>query len=107
MIKSSKYDLYIITATSDIDGSEFVQKLKWIKRHIPEFNTKRLIACQDKYVIRGDVLVDDKIKNLEECEKYMNCILMDSPPNRECDKYTRIKSLKELPDILNTMFYND
>ena len=107
LIKSTKYDVYIITATSDEDGSELVQKIKWFKNYIPEFNTKRIISCCDKYVVRGDVLVDDKIDNLNSCKPYMQCILMDSPTNKDCNDYIRIKSLNELPDILEKMFYGD
>lgn len=107
LIKSTKYDIYIITATSDDDGQELVEKIRWFKRYIPKFNTKRIISCKDKYIIRGDVLVDDKIENLELCAPYMQCILMDSPTNKDCDKFIRIKSLKYLPDLLEQMFYND
>lgn len=107
LIKSNKYDVYIITATCDTDGSELAQKIKWLNKYLPEFNTKRIIACSDKYIIRGDVIIDDRIQNLELCEPYMHCILMDSPTNKDCNKYIRIKSLKELPDILEKMFYNN
>ena len=107
LIKSTKYDIYVITATSDDDGSELVEKIRWFKKYIPKFNTKRIISCNDKYVIRGDVIVDDKVSNLESCEPYMQCILMDSPTNKECDKYIRIRSLKYLPELLEKMFYND
>lgn len=107
LIKSTKYDIYIITATSDDDGSELVEKIKWFKKYIPKFNTKRIISCKDKYIIRGDVLVDDKVANLDLCAPYMQCVLMDSPTNQECDRYIRIRSLKYLPDLLEKMFYND
>lgn len=107
LIKSTKYDLLCVTATSDEDGSELVEKIKWFKKYIPEFNTKRIIACQDKHFIRGDIIVDDKVENLDSCAPYMQCILMDSPTNKDCKKYIRIHSLKELPDLLEQMFYNE
>lgn len=107
LIESAKYDVYIITATSDDDGLELVEKIKWFKKYIPNFNIKRIISCKDKYIIRGDVLVDDREYNLDTCAPYMQCILMDSPKNRNCTKYRRIKSLLELPDILEEMFFNN
>lgn len=107
LVKSTKYDIYVITATSDEDGSELQQKIRWFNKYIPEFNTKRIISCQDKYVIRGDVIVDDKIDNLDLCDPYMECILMDSPVNKNCDKYIRIKNLRELPELLDKMFYEN
>ena len=107
LIKSTLYDIYIVTATSDDDGSELVEKIRWFKNYIPNFDTKRIISCKDKYIIRGDVLVDDKVGNLDACNSYMQCILMDSPTNQECDKYIRIRSLKSLPDLLERMFYSE
>lgn len=106
LVKSTKYDVYIITATSDDEGIELNQKSKWLKKYIPEFNTKRLIACDDKYIIRGDIIVDDKIANLQMCEENMCCILMDSTTNKECKNYIRIKSLQELPQLLDEIFYS-
>lgn len=107
MINSTKYDLYIVTATSDDDGSELVEKIKWFKKYLPEFNIKRIISCQEKSIIRGDVIIDDKVENLQECAPYMQCILMDSPTNQDCTEFVRIKRLKELPEILEQMFYNE
>jgi len=107
LIKSTLYDIYIVTATSDDDGSELVEKIRWFKKYIPNFNTKRIISCRDKYIIRGDVLVDDKVDNLDECRPYMQCILMDSPTNKECNTYIRIRSLSSLPDLLERMFYSE
>lgn len=107
LIKSTKYDLYIVTATSDDDGSEYVEKIKWLKTYIKEFNIKRLISCQDKEIIRADVIIDDKVENLDKCAPFMHCILMDSPTNKDCDKYIRLDRMKNLPALLNQMFYND
>lgn len=107
LIRSTLYDLYVVTATSDEDGSELVEKIRWFNNYIPKFNTKRIIACRDKHIIRGDVLVDDKVSNLDACAPYMQCILMDSPTNQDCKDYIRIRSLKSLPPLLETMFYTD
>ena len=107
LINSERYDLYIVTATSDDDGSEYVEKIKWLKKYAKEFNIKRLISCQDKEIIRADVIVDDKVENLDKCAPFMQCILMDSPTNKDCDKYIRISRLKELPALLDEVFYNN
>lgn len=105
LIRSTMYDVYIVTATSSEDGSELTQKINWFRRYVPDFNTKRIIACEDKYIIRADLIVDDKIENLRKCKPYMKCILMDSPTNQGCKEFKRIKNLKELPDLLDKMFY--
>lgn len=107
MIASTHYDLYIVTATSDENSVEIAEKQRWLSKYLPEFNQKRLIACQEKEIIRGDVIIDDKVENLDKCAPFMHCILMDSPTNRDCNKYIRIQRLKELPALLDQMFYND
>ena len=106
LIKSERYDLYILTATSDLTGDEYKEKIAWIKEYLPEFNTKRLIACSDKEIVRGDVIIDDKVENLDKCAPFMQCILMDSPTNRDCDKYIRLDRMKNLPSLLDEIFYN-
>jgi 5'(3')-deoxyribonucleotidase len=107
LINSTRYDLYIVTATSDDDGSELQEKLRWLKKYLPEFNRKRIISCQDKEIIRADVIVDDKVENLQKCSPYMFCILMDSPTNKDCNEFVRISRLKELPSLLDEIFYNN
>jgi len=36
------------------------EKLEWIQEHFGEEYVKRVILCQDKTTVRGDILVDDK-----------------------------------------------
>ena len=42
---------------------------------------------------------------MDHCSPYMQCILMDSPTNKDCKDYIRIKSLTNLINILDSMFY--
>lgn len=106
LIKSTRYDLYIVSATTNYE-QEYEEKLNWLRKWLPEFNLKRFIACEDKEIIRADVIIDDKVENLDKCAPFMQCILMDSPTNKDCDKYIRLDRMKNLPALLNQMFYND
>jgi len=36
------------------------EKLEWIQEHFGEEYVKRVILCQDKTTVRGDILIDDK-----------------------------------------------
>ena len=103
LIKSQKYDIYIITACQT--NRELEEKCHWLENLVPEFKQERIIKCSEKYIIRGDVLVDDRIKNLEDCSPYMRCVLFDAPHNKDCDKFIRIKSLSELLPLLEEWFY--
>lgn len=93
LIESKKFDVFIITACCT--NHELDEKYKWFDKMLPGFNKERIIKCQEKEIIRGDVLIDDKIDNLNRCSPYMRCLLFDMPHNQECKEYPRIKRLKE------------
>lgn len=103
LIQSGKYDVYIITACNSVN--EFHEKIEWLSEKMPHFNMNRIISCKEKEMIRGDVLIDDKIANLDACSPYMHCILMDMPHNRECEIYPRIHNLHEVVALLDELFY--
>ena len=103
LILSADYDVYIITACTT--NRELEEKYKWFDKYLPEFNKDRIIKCKEKEIIRGDVLIDDKVENLEKCSPYMRCILFDMPHNRECQDFPRVKSLAEVVPLLKEWFY--
>lgn len=103
LIESTRYDIYVITACNSVH--ELLEKVEWFQNFIPNFNLDRLISCKEKYIIRGDIIIDDKIDNLIECKPFMECILYDMPHNRNCHEFTRIHNLQELLPILEEKFY--
>ncbi|MCR0315251.1 hypothetical protein MKA27_13130 [[Clostridium] innocuum] len=103
LIESTKYDIYIVTACNRPE--ELSEKVKWFKKILPAFNTDRIIAIKEKHLIRGDLIIDDKVENLIECEPYMKCLLYDTPANQYDEKFKRIRNLSELPGILENLFY--
>ncbi len=54
----------IIICTAAICG--FEEKLQWIKKHIPFIKPEDVVFTYKKYLVQGDVLLDDKTQNLEE-----------------------------------------
>jgi len=58
------------------------EKLEWIQEHFGEEYVKRVILCQDKTTVRGDILVDDKpnIMGLHH-PTWQQCIF-DAPYNQ-------------------------
>ena len=103
LIESTKYDVYIITACGST--RELQEKIDWFDRFLPTFNKDKIIKCQEKEIIRGSVLIDDKYDNLKACEPFMHCIIFDMPHNREHQEYPRIKSLSEAVPIIDNWFY--
>lgn len=102
LISSTRYDVYIVTACKSVQ--EYQEKVEWFAKNLPEFNPNRIIMCSEKYLIRGHVLVDDKIQNLNECQPFMYTFAYDMPHNKDC-KHKKIKTLMELLPILDEIFY--
>lgn len=102
LINDGRWTVLICTACTTLD--EYIVKVRTIEEKLPGFDTSKIISCTDKHLIRGDVLIDDKVENLIKCSPYMNCILMDMPHNTDCKYFQRIKDLKGLPQILEEMF---
>jgi 5'-nucleotidase len=66
------------------------EKLEWIQEHFGEEYVKRTILCQDKTMVRGDILVDDKpnITGLHP-PTWQQCIF-DAPYNQTRTDLPRI-----------------
>lgn len=103
LINDGRYDIFIITACNHT--YEYQRKVDFILEKVPGFNPSRVIPCKDKALIRGDILIDDKIDNCKACSDFMRVLLMDMPHNRQCTEFQRIMTLEEVPMILETIFY--
>ena len=55
------HDVYIVTAAPDGSATE---KIDWCKEHLPFLDSRRVIVVYDKWLVRGDVLIDDSPSNL-------------------------------------------
>lgn len=102
LINDGRWNVLICTACGSLE--EYEAKVHIIERKIPDFDVAKIVNIVDKHLIRGDVIIDDKIDNLDKCKPYMHCILMDMPHNRQNTEYQRIKNLKQLPQILEDLF---
>jgi 5'(3')-deoxyribonucleotidase len=56
-------------------------KKEWIENHLPFLPPNRLIIIEDKYLLRGDMLVDDKPENLFRFEGLR--VLFSQPWNQK------------------------
>lgn len=57
---SEGHDVRIVTQVlPEAAGASYEGKLKWIKKHLPEFDLGHVIVTKDKASVSGDVLFDD------------------------------------------------
>ena len=96
LLKQEDIELYIITAYYYLSCAD---KVRWVKRNLPNFDIKRIIFCNDKYLIDVDYLIDDSPYNHKGFKgKY---ILFDKPWNQlviypELEQFIRMKNWKEI-----------
>ena len=63
LCESDKYDVYILsTAPWNIPNS-WTQKRLWVSKYLGDKAHKRLILCNHKNLLRGDILIDDRTAN--------------------------------------------
>ena len=62
-VKSDKYDVYILSTAPWDNPDAWMQKRKWVMKHLGDGAYKRLILSHNKHLNMGDYLVDDRTKN--------------------------------------------
>lgn len=90
-------EVHIVTA---FVSEACIDKTGYIKEHFPFINAKNLIFCNNKHLIRADVLIDDGLHNIENFKG--RPIVFDKPWNRCCDgRIARCHDWYEVEDYIN------
>lgn len=94
------HEVYIVTATPYISVPEKMDDLLF--RWFPFITWEQVIITSRKQLIKGDVLIDDGIHNLEGGD-YVK-ILMTAPHNRDYDAEAngmiRVNNWKEIEEVI-------
>lgn len=97
------HEVYIVTATPYISVAEKMDDLLF--RWFPFISWDQVIITKRKQLIKGDVLIDDGIHNLEGGD-YVK-ILMTAPHNRSYDAegngMIRVSSWKEIEKVISEL----
>lgn len=94
---NKKYELYIASAAMQFPNS-LKEKSEWLDEFFPFIPWQRRILCGHKYILKGDILIDDRTYNLENFEG--RSILFTSPHNVNTNGFERANSWKEIADKL-------
>lgn len=60
---SEHYDVYILSTAPWRNPSAWIDKLLWVKKHLPKVARKRLILSHNKHLNKGNYLIDDRKAN--------------------------------------------
>lgn len=99
------YDVFIVSDCCNCHQS-YGQKLEWIEKYLPKFNLSHFIPCKEKYVINGNVLIDDNLDNLEKWSlhnPYGHDLLMTAQHNKNFQDERRVNSFKEVDDYIKVV----
>ena len=77
-------------------------KRAWLKEHFPTLPKENVIFCSCKWMIAGDLLIDDKPDTFLEFQKRgRDVILMDMPYNRNINTKWRARNLMEAEEMIS------
>ena len=62
-ILSKHYDFYFLSTASWENPSSWTDKRLWVEKYYPVIGYKRLNLSHNKGLLKGDFLIDDRIKN--------------------------------------------
>ena len=63
---SDRFDPYILSAPSIRNPLSYTEKREWVERHFGLDFCGRLILCENKALLRGDILIDDFASGKEQ-----------------------------------------
>jgi len=92
------HDVYILSAPSTYNPASYSGKRIWVKEHFDIDLADRLILCNYKGLLRGDVLIDDnRTGKGQESSKVGLCylVLINFLPGKKYWKYCYEKRLLE------------
>lgn len=94
---SKKYEVYIASAAMEFPQS-LREKSDWLDEFFPFIPWQNRILCGNKHVLKGDVLIDDRGKNLEPF--HGRSIMFTSPHNTNITTFERADTWKDIADKL-------
>jgi len=94
---NKKHEVYIASAAMEFPQS-LREKSDWLDTHFPFIPWQNRILCGNKHILKGDVLIDDRSKNLEHFDG--RSIMFTSPHNTEVTTFERANSWEDIADKL-------
>lgn len=93
----AKHDVYIASAATQFPNS-LKEKSDWLDEFFPFITWQHRIMCGHKFILKGDLLIDDRTFNLEKFEG--DTLLFSSPHNSLENGFTRVSSWLEIAERL-------
>ncbi len=92
-----KHEVYIASAAMQFPNS-LKEKSDWLDEFFPFIPWQNRILCGHKFILKGDILIDDRTYNLKHFDG--RTILFTSPHNVNDNGFERANSWSEIADKL-------
>ncbi|MFH1065362.1 MAG: 5'-3'-deoxyribonucleotidase [Nanoarchaeota archaeon] len=99
-MKTAGHEVFICTSPLTYYHNCVLEKYQWIDRHFGTAWIKRIILTQDKTVVSGDILIDDKPEIHGTAVPSWEHVLYDQPYNRHITDKRRL-TWKNWKEVLN------
>ena len=96
---NDKYNVLIVSSATEFPGS-LIEKQQWLNEHFPFITWEQMIFCGRKDSIKGDIMIDDHLKNLRYFEGRK---VLFSQPHNMCvqdQMYQRVTGWKDIMEML-------
>jgi len=93
----NKHEVYIATAATQFPHS-LKEKSDWLATYFPFITWQHQIMCGHKFILNGDLLIDDRAYNLEYFEG--DTLLFSNPHNFNDNGFKRVSSWEEIGTLL-------
>lgn len=94
---SQKHDLYIASAAMQFPNS-LREKSDWLDQYFPFIGWEHRILCGHKFILKGDLLIDDRSLNLDKFDG--DTLLFSSPHNIHENGHNRVDNWREAAERL-------
>lgn len=94
---NQKYEVYVASAAMEFPNS-LREKSDWLDLYFPFIPWQKRILCGHKYILKGDVLIDDRSRNLHTFEG--RSIIFTSPHNVHTTDFERAENWLEIAEKL-------
>ena len=108
ILKDKRFDVFVLTQCPRDSERAMFEKRMWLKKYFGEaFEQERFISAHHKYLIAGDLLLDDHPKHLKlfRDETWARLsVCFDHPWNQQAECDYRVKSWKEFSELLEKLW---
>jgi 5'(3')-deoxyribonucleotidase len=95
---NARYDVIVVSMATEFPVC-LTDKRLWLTDHYPFISWKQMVFCGNKSLIKGDIMIDDHLKNLDSFDG--ETIMYNQPHNLlEIARHRRVNTWEEIMKIL-------